>query len=321
MILGGNMGKYFDKKNIIMVTINENDLMSFLVKMDMDDLGQPLFPLNDLTHEVIKVIPEYVFAHYEEPNADQTTWVSYIAEAAHSIYKIKEFELMNKVYCANNVNERNAAEKELESMPFRNRGEFGEILLHMLLRDFKNTIPLISKVYFKDSSNVPAHGFDAVHISSKEKILWLGESKVYTNGKQGLDALVDDLEKHLKRDYLNTQFLLIKKNLKNNNIPQRDEWIKILLEAGTLQEKLKIINIPMLCVYEYDIYEKFFDTTSLDASKYHVDNIRDLKKYFDNKNKTPLSSKCNIILMLFPIKNKYEFVKKLHEKLWHMQSL
>lgn len=315
------MEKYFDKKNIIMVKIDENDLMSFLVKMDIDDLGQPLFPLNDLTHEVIGVIPEYVFAHYEEPNADQTTWVSYIAEAAHAIYKIKEFELMNKVYCSDNVNERNAAEKELESMPFRNRGEFGEILLHMLLRDFKNTIPLISKVYFKDSSNVPAHGFDAVHISSKEKILWLGESKVYTNGKQGLDALVDDLEKHLKRDYLNAQFLLIKKNLKNNNIPQREEWIKILSEAGTLQEKLKIINIPMLCVYEYDIYEKFFDTTSLDASKYHVNNIRDLKKYFDNKNKMPLSSKCNIILMLFPIKNKYEFVKKLHEKLWHMQSL
>lgn len=43
--------------------------------------------------------------------------------------------------------------------------EFIELLLHLLLREYKHTIPLISKVYFKDSAGVPAHGFDAVHIT------------------------------------------------------------------------------------------------------------------------------------------------------------
>ena len=54
---------------------------------------------------------------------------------------------------------------------------------------------------------------------------------------------INDLEEHLNTDYLTDQFVLIKKNLKNNNIKQRDEWINILTEAGTLKEKLKLINV------------------------------------------------------------------------------
>lgn len=57
-----------------------------------------------------------------------------------------------RIYCSTDVEERKRAKIELEKMPFKNRGEFGEIILHFLLRDFKNTIPLVSKVYFKDSS-------------------------------------------------------------------------------------------------------------------------------------------------------------------------
>ncbi len=315
------MSKYFDRKNIIMVKINENDLMSFLLKMDIDDNGNPLYLVDDFAKEIMNVIPEYVFANYEDPNADQTLWVEKISEAARAVYKIKEFELMHKVYCSDNEEERKKAEEELRTKSFKNRGEFGEILLHMLLRDFKNTIPLVSKIYFKDSAGVPAHGFDAVHISPEEKILWLGESKLYIDGKKGINELINDLEEHLNTNYLNDQFVLIKKNLKNNNIKQRDEWIKILTEAGTLKEKLKLINIPLLCVYENDIYEKFTDMTSSDADDYHELNIRELKKYFDEKPKASLSAECNIILMLFPIKNKYELVKRLHEKLWHMQSI
>jgi hypothetical protein len=30
------------------------------------------------------------------------------------------------------------------------RGEFGELILHLLLRDFHDTVPLLSKIYFKD---------------------------------------------------------------------------------------------------------------------------------------------------------------------------
>ena len=50
-------------------------------------------------------------------------------------------------------------------------------------------------------------------------------------------------------------------------------------------------------------------------------NIRELKKTFDDENKHPLKSRLNVILLLFPVKNKKELIKILHEKLWHMQNI
>ena len=39
-------------------------------------------------------------------------------------------------------------------------------------------------------------GFDAVHVSASENILWLGESKLYGDSKEGIKALVKDLNEH-----------------------------------------------------------------------------------------------------------------------------
>lgn len=203
------MKKIFDKKNIILLKINEADLNSFLIDIDLNDDGVHRYMLEEFAKELINVVPEYVFAQYEDTEINSINAVEKIGEAARSIYKIKEFDLMRKYYLENDLE----AKKALDNLPYKKRGEFGELILHMLLRDFKGTIPLVSKVYFKDSSGVPAHGFDTVHISPDEKILWLGESKLYKKGKRGISELINDLNEHFKKEYLNEQFLIIKKIL------------------------------------------------------------------------------------------------------------
>lgn len=312
------MKKIFDKKNIILLKINEADLNSFLIDIDLNDDGVHRYMLEEFAKELINVVPEYVFAQYEDTEINSINAVEKIGEAARSIYKIKEFDLMRKYYLENDLE----AKKALDNLPYKRRGEFGELILHMLLRDFKGTIPLVSKVYFKDSSGVPAHGFDTVHISPDEKILWLGESKLYKKGKRGISELINDLNEHFKKEYLNEQFLIIKKNLECNNIPQRDEWIENLSNCNKLKDKLNMINIPMLCTYEDDIYSKFTDFNSEEAISYHETNVRELKNFFDNKkNNHPLKDSLNVILLLFPIKDKTELLKLLHQKLWIMQNL
>lgn len=309
--------KKFDKNNLIVAKVDENDLMSFLVKMDIDDSGNPMFPLEDLSKEIVNVIPEYVFADHIDHSIPLTDVMERLREAASAIYKIRDYDVVYKAVVQNDA----TAQAELDKSAYLKRGEFGELLLHMILRDFKNTVPLISKVFFKDSANVPAHGFDAVHVSPNDSILWLGESKLYNDGKLGVRALAEDLAHHLRTDYLNEQFAIIMKNLNNDSIPQRKEWIKKLSSASRLADKLSFINIPMLCVYEHDIYSKFADTMRQDAADYHEINVRELKSYFDACNRNPLSDKCNIILMLLPIKNKKELVKALHLKLFAMQNI
>lgn len=311
------MTRVFDKKNIILLKIDENDLTSFLIDMDIDDNGNPYYPLTELASSIMNAIPEYVYANYENPEIPQTDVVDKLREAAKSIYKIKDYDIMRKWYLEGDT----SVKDEVEKLSEYNRGEFGELLLHLLLREFKTTIPLVSKVYFKDAPGVAAHGFDAVHISPNENILWLGESKIYADSKQGVKALLKDLSEHFTRDYLDEQFVIIKKNLKNNTIPQREEWIKILSSCTKLSDKINMINIPMLCTYSHDIYKIFSDMNTDASIEYHEKNVRELKKYFDDNNMHPLKDRLNVILLLFPVRDKKELVKILHKKLWHMQSI
>lgn len=311
------INRTFDRKNIIIARVQEDDVNSFLIDLDIDDNGKPLYQLDEFTRAVINTIPEYVFAEYENPKIPQTDAVEKLREAARSIYKINDYELMRRWYLDNDK----SVEEEIKKLGGSRRGEFGELILHLLLRDFKNTIPLISKVYFKDSIGIPDHGFDAVHITPNDGILWLGESKFYTDSKRGIRELIGDLENHFKREYLDEQFLIIKKNVENNSIPYRDEWIKKLTQCNKLSDRLKTINIPLLCTYPHDIYKLYNSLDEKEAIEYHEKNIRELKTYFDEQNNHPLKNKLNVILLLFPIKNKRELIIKLHEKLWHMQNM
>lgn len=45
------MNKTFDVYNVIMVKVDEKDLMSFLLKNDIDDNAQSKYPLDLLTEE------------------------------------------------------------------------------------------------------------------------------------------------------------------------------------------------------------------------------------------------------------------------------
>lgn len=311
--------RVFDKANLIEVTIDEEDLMSFLVKMDIDDNGKAKYPDDDLARLVLSVLPEYVFAWHEDIGlADAMAKVS---EAAKRLYETDPYKTMYEYYVRNNTNPELV--EEARKLEENNRGEFGELLLHLLLRDFKGTQSLMSKVYFRDSRGVPAHGFDAVHYIPSSKHLWLGESKLYSDGKAGLVSLVKDLKEHLTQDYMHEQYVVIEKNLKSQNNPDKDYWIRKLQKNVRLADMIDGLNLAMLCLYPHDVYKKMINEELGDEQRldYHRTNIRELKAYFDSINDCVHKDKVNIVLLLFPVKDKKEFVKKLHEKLWYAQQL
>ena len=88
--------RIFDKKNVILLKVNEDDLNTFLVDMDIDDEGNPKYCLDDFTKAICNTIPEYVFAQYEDPNIPQNDIVEKLREAAHCIYKIKDLQRCTK---------------------------------------------------------------------------------------------------------------------------------------------------------------------------------------------------------------------------------
>ena len=309
--------RVFDKAQLIEVTIDEEDLMSFLVKMDIGDDGKPKYPEDELARLVLRVMPEYVFAWHEDANLQ--TAMAKVAAAAQRLYETDPYRLMRRYY----IDCDDSLEEEVKKLEANNRGEFGELLLHLLLRDFKGTLPLMSKVYFSDSRGVPAHGFDAVHYIPDTKQLWVGESKLYSNAKTGLAELVKDLHAHINRDYLHEQFVLIEKNINTQHNPDKDYWVKELQKNERLADMIANLNVAMLCLYPHDVYQKQLEEVlnEVEGLEYHRAHVRELKGYFDSINDCALKDRVNIVLLLFPVKDKREFVRILHQKLWHAQQL
>ncbi|MBL0909931.1 DUF1837 domain-containing protein [Pectobacterium carotovorum] len=306
----------FKAHEVIEERVNELGLRSYLVGFDINDSGVSFYRLDPLVMKILSALHEFAYGFHEGTKTDNTETLSKLIEASRSIYKIDEYQKVKDLYLNSGTLTDDVADKYLR------RGEFGELILHLILRDFHNTVPLLSKIYFKDSVGHTVHGFDAVHIDPINKTLWLGESKLYIDPRKGINELIKDVEDHFKSDYLNSEFNLISKKIRHaKNTSEQEYWINTLSSGGKLSDKLHKINIPLLCTYSCDTFTKFDDETSIEFSEYYKNKILTLKKHFDDNYIHPLKGHLNIILMLFPVNNKIELVKKLHQKLSLIQQL
>lgn len=306
----------FGSTNVITEKISEADLKTYLVGFDIDDNSQKYYRLDNLVTLLLKVIPEFAFAYHEGTITPSRVY-ELTRDAARAIYKIKEFGEVRKIYENNCFIEDDDVSKK-----YLRRGEFGEVILHLLLRDFHETIPLLSKIYFKDAYGSTVHGFDAVHVQPSTETLWLGESKLYVDGKSAIRALITDIKEHFKRDYLNDEFTIISKKIKPyDNIENKDYWLKLMDENTKLSTICKSVNIPLLCTYSSTLFTKFDDEYLPQFVKEYEQEVRNLKKYFDEKNDHPLKTNLNVILLLFPVQCKKNLVKKMHEKLTYLQGI
>ena len=167
----------FDAEKVITQHIADADFCSYFVGFDINDQHIREYRWKPFINLLINIIPEFAFGPYEK--LPENAIPIKLAEAAKSIYKIDAFNKVNSICIdGKNIDDDHLCKKYLS------RGEFGELILHLLLRDFHKTIPLLSKIYFKDSYGVTVHGFDAVHIMPDTKTLWLGESKLYNECMQ-----------------------------------------------------------------------------------------------------------------------------------------
>lgn len=279
-----------------------------------------------------------------------------LKEAARCIYRIKEYSDVKSLY-VDKDDEIRDCELKVEDK-YLKKGEFGELILHVLLRDFLNTIPLLSKIHFKDTDGETVHGFDLVHIgpdmadTSKES-LYLGESKLYyrkdgTAGKSGIEELIEDVKSHFKIDFLQREIAIIgKKNnafLELDSYPDantKDEYMNFLDVKDRWFEKLKLVEqqklkmqdflscvtVPLVCTYQSKIFETCADDSVPEFREKFQNETDELFKIFETKLKeveaslgSAISTRLNIVLILFPVPSKKDLIKILHKKLYNQQN-
>ncbi len=306
----------YGKSRVVVINVGQEDVDGMLINWDLTDEGKYDYMEKEFISAVMNYLPEYAMG-YDTDEISPTNIVEYLRESAKSVIKIKKVNDI-KCYLDHGVS-YDEWDKEVLDI-YNSKGIFSELILHFLLRDVKRTLPLISKIYFKDSVSVEAHGFDAVHVL--DDVLWLGETKFYNDGKRGIKALIDDLNEHFKHDYLKEQFIIISRSLVHNN-KMRDEWVSILSAANRLEDKLSMIYIPLLCIYEDQIASDIVDKLNAagNPESIYFDHAVKMKEYFDKNNTFPNKEKVQPLLILLPVKSKDKIVSAMLSRIYNMQNI
>ncbi|MFQ2376612.1 DUF1837 domain-containing protein [Aeromonas caviae] len=207
---------------------------------------------------------------------------------------------------------RKSAKALYNTEKFKSRGEFGELFLHMILRQVFGTIPAICKIHYKDSRNDTVKGFDCVHVISQEGQLelWIGEVKFYKEISSAIRDVINELHDHTERDYLRDEFTAIVNKI-DDNWPDADKLKLLLNEHTSLDEIFSSVSIPILLTYDSDTINNHTKINEEFEAAFENEVRVNWRKFKDKE----LPNFVNIRLILLPLKSKESIQKKLHEEL------
>lgn len=224
-----------------------------------------------------------------------------------------ELEAVNDESAASSL--RKAAQSVYGTQKYQRRGEFGELILHAILRDFYGAQPAVSKIYFKDGPNETVKGFDSVHIvengDSGEIELWLGEVKFYSSLTAGIRDVTAEIAAHLSANFLRSEFVAVTNKL-DSTWAHSAQVKELLDENASLDEITESLVVPILLTY---------DSSTLSSHEAVSDEyLQGLKeeaataiKSISEKLKIDLRIRVEVILL--PLKDKKRLVDLFHQKL------
>jgi hypothetical protein len=243
-----------------------------------------------LAKHMLRWLPEFALKYSEWSGLDAHNAVELTGKAAASIY------LSDK---------------------YKKRGEFGEILLHAMIRQRFKSVPAISKYFYKDSNNDTVKGFDAVHVVSEgdDWELWLGEVKFYNNINKAVSDVVDELKDHMERDYLRGEFVAIVNKI-DNAWPQAEKLRQLLHENTSLDDVFRCVCVPVLLTYDSNVVGNHSSV----CKEYQADFEEEVLKYRDCFASKDLPTNVTVRLFLLPLKQKALLVQQMDEALKACQA-
>jgi len=207
---------------------------------------------------------------------------------------------------------RKAARLVYQSDKFSKRGEFGELFLHAAIRQVHDSLPAISKLFYKSAVNDTVKGFDAVHVVGPPDAmeLWLGEAKFYDDDVRAVRDVVAEIEQHMVTDYLRNEFLLIGNKL-DDNWPHTQQLKRLLAQETSLDDVFKRACIPVLLTYNSKCLSSFNECCVKYENAFKLE-LTSIHNRFSSAIQTKsLPKEVRVHLFLMPLKDKAELVKLL----------
>ena len=230
---------------------------------------------------LIRNLPQFVLPVEDWQHFNSATGVEQLSRAARAIYTTGKYQ---------------------------NRGEVGELILFSIMREHYDSEPIISKFYFKSSSNDTVKGFDSVHVVENKKVLelWLGEVKFYTSISAAIRDVLAELRDHLSIDFLREEFMWIDNKMSDKFI-HATRVRRLLDDSTSLDQVFEVMHIPILLTYKSPIVCRH---STLDDT--YVAAIRqELSQHFDTFRAKGLPSNVKIISFLFRWRAKRAYSRPL----------
>lgn len=165
-----------------------------------------------------------------------------IAETIHYAISYDKREKFCDNLTPENMSEYMSLRKEIKSLftHTSRSGDFGELIIYLILRDFFNAPQIVNKLKLKTAGNVPYHGADGLHIKFEgdNLLLFFAESK--------LEA-VDKTDNQIQKACDSTKSIISNEQVPNQTIGKRDFEINLInnhfeLPNITELQKEKILN-------------------------------------------------------------------------------
>lgn len=244
-----------------------------------------------LSRYLMEWLPEFSLSYTERKSINDTNSVAQVRKAAQVVYDTDKYD---------------------------KRGEFGELLLHALIREAIGTEPAISKIFFKDAVNSTVKGFDAVHVLDTPKglELWIGEVKFYKSIAKAIADVIPELEAHFKDDYLRKEFILITGKL-DPNWSGTSRVTELLHRNRSLDEVVTSIVVPVLLTYDSATTKGFTEASAAYRAALEAE-LQDNHRKFVAKNTV---KKVRIELFLFPMADKKDLLVRLNKRLQAAREL
>ncbi len=214
---------------------------------------------------------------------------------------------------------QSAAKTVYETEKFSRRGEFGELMLHAVVRQLFDSEPAVSKLFYKSAANDTVKGFDAVHVvapADGELELWLGEVKFYEDAKSAIRAVAEELQAHYEAGFLRSEFAVVTRYLDPSW--EHSDALGQLLDGNTsLDQIVGRIRVPVLVTYDSAVLAAHTGSDEAYAAEFR-EEIVGLHDYFKERE---LPAEILVHLLLVPLRSKEEFVQALDQKLKAWQAI
>ncbi len=201
---------------------------------------------------------------------------------------------------------------------YKRRGEFGELMLHAILRELFDTEPIANKIFFKSAVNDTVKGFDSVHArvdGDGALELWLGEVKFYKSITQAVEDVASEITEHLQREKLREEFMCVG-NIVDRSWKHAEKVLRLFSSNTSLDDVFKAVCIPVLLTYESGVVK-----SANSVSDQFLDSLREeLNNHYDFFRSKVSAIKVKVNLVLLPLDDKETLVETLDKKLRGLQA-